>query len=140
MKFIKKILNSSPSSQEDITRTYDERKGANKHDGGGGDEQNHHLDLRASQAAKAAAPAGIRRSARVSAERRAPDEAPVHPHERGAHQHVTHHRHQDQQRAASRVHERKRVRAHIGPPVDEAPGLRVLHLDLSKTSARQRAE
>lgn len=77
----------------------------------------------------------------LSAQRGASHELAVHTKKRSAHQHVAEHGGQDEEGTEARVHVGEGgVRRHVGGPVDEAPGVRVLQPRAAEAHVGQRAE
>lgn len=123
-------------------KTYNKRDGADKDHRRGAYEQDDHLDLCTGQAAEAAPPPPrVRGASEVVPEGHPPHEAPVHPHQGDAHQHVADDRGEDEDGAEPGVHVGvSGVAGGVAPPLQEAPGLRVLLPHLSEPDDGQRAE
>lgn len=123
-------------------KTYNERDGADEHHCRRAYEQNDHLDLCPCQTPKAASPPPrVRAAPEVVPEWHPAHEAPVHPNQGDAHKHVTDDGGEDEDGAEPGVHVGvSGVAALVAPPLQKAPGLRVLLLHLSETDNRQRAK
>lgn len=77
----------------------------------------------------------------LGAQRRAAHELAVHAEQRTAHQHVAEHGGEDEEGAEAGVHVGEGgVRRHVGGPVNEAPGVRVLQPRAAQAHVGQRAE
>lgn len=77
----------------------------------------------------------------LGAQRGAAHELAVHAEQRAAHQHVAEHGGENEEGAEARVHVGEGcVRRHVGGPVDEAPGVRVLQPRAAEAHVGQRAE
>lgn len=75
------------------------------------------------------------------AQRGAAHELAVHAEQRAAHEHVTEHGGENEEGAEARVHVGEGgVRRHVGGPVNEAPGVRVLQPRAAEAHVGQRAE
>lgn len=86
-------------------RTYNKWDGANKHHYRRAYEQNDHLNLCSGQTPKAASsPPRVHVAPKVGSQRRPAHEAPVHPDQSPAHQHVTDNSDEDKKRAEARIH------------------------------------
>ena len=77
----------------------------------------------------------------LGAQRGAAHELAVHAEQRAAHEHVAEHGGEDEEGTEARIHVGEGgVRCHVGGPVDEAPGGRVLQPRTAQAHAGQRAE
>lgn len=123
-------------------KTYYEWDGADEHHCRCAYEQNDHLDLCTCQTAEAACPPPrVHAAPEVVPERHPAHEAPVHPNQGDAHQNVTDDGGEDEDGAEAGVHVGvSGVAALVAPPLQKAPGLRVLLLHLAETDDRQCAK
>lgn len=122
--------------------TYNKWDGADKHHYRRANEQNDHLDLCTGQTPEAASPSPrVHAPPEVVPEWHPAHEAPVHPNQGDAHQHVADDGGEDEDGAEPGVHVGvSGVAALVAPPLQKAPSLRVLFLHLSEPDDRQRAK